>query len=80
MNISRQLREIIQKEKMTVGQVARAIGVDRSSFYRTLRDDGNPERKTIEKLLDYLGYDFKLIKRKEVKGRGFASLQSKHRK
>jgi hypothetical protein len=27
----------------------------------------NPEWKTIEKLLDYLGYDFKLTKRKEVK-------------
>ena len=30
-------------------------------------DGVNPEWKTIDKLLDYLGYDFKLVRRKEVK-------------
>ena len=65
MNISRKLREIIQKEKMTLGQVARAIGVDRSSFYRTLRDEGNPERKTIEMILNYLGYEVRIVKPKK---------------
>ena len=65
MNISRELRGIIQKEKMTLGQVARSIGVDRSSFYRTLRDDGSPERKTIEMILNYLGYEVRIVKSKK---------------
>ena len=65
MNISRKLRKIIQKEKMTLGQVARAIGVDRSSFYRTLRDEGNPERKPIEMILNYLGYEVRIVKSKK---------------
>ena len=65
MNISKTLREMIQKEKMTLGQVARAIGVDRSSFYRTLRDDGNPERKTIEMVLNHLGYEIRFVKLKK---------------
>ncbi len=67
MNIAKALREIIKKHGMTIGQVAKAIGYDRASLYRTLGDDGNPERKTMEKILDYLGYDLKFIKRKEVK-------------
>jgi len=62
MNISRALREIIHKEKMSLGQIVRGIGVDRSSFYRSLRDKGNPERKTIGKLLDHLGYEIQFVK------------------
>ncbi len=62
MNISKELRQIILKEKKSLGQIAKAIGVDRSSFYRTLRDVGNPERKTIEKVLDYLGYEIRFVK------------------
>jgi len=69
MNISKVLREIIKKERRSIGKLAKAIGVDRSSFYRALKDEGNPERRTIELVLDYLGYDIRFVKskRKEVK-------------
>ncbi len=64
MNISKILREIIKKEKNSIGKVAKAIGVDRSSFYRALKDEGNPERRTIEMVLDYLGYEIRIVKKK----------------
>ena len=69
MDIARALREIIRKEKRSIGRVAKGIGFDRSSLYRTLKDDGNPEKKTIEKILDFLGYDIRFVKlkRREVK-------------
>ena len=67
MNISRSLREIVKKEKVRMAHLARAIGANRVSLYTSLADDGNPERRTIEKILDYLRYDLKFIKRKEVK-------------
>ena len=35
--------------------------MDRSALYRSLKK-GNPEWKTVEKILDYLGYDLKLVK------------------
>ncbi len=65
--ISRTLKEIVEKEGVTIRGLAGAIGVDHASLIRSLRDDGNPESRTIEKVLDYLGYDLKVIKRKEVK-------------
>jgi len=81
MNISRALRELIKKENMTLGQVARVIGVDRSSFYRTLRDEGNPERKTIEMVLDHLGYEIRYVKlSRKVLNYGKAFKQRKERK
>jgi transcriptional regulator with XRE-family HTH domain len=67
MIIGKKLREIIKEEKLTFRGIAQEIGVDHASLCRSLKEGANPEWKTIEKLLDYLGYDFKLIKRKEVK-------------
>jgi len=65
--ISRILKQILQKEGVTIRGLARAIGVDHASLIRSLRDDGNPESRTIEKILAHLGYDLKFIKRKEAK-------------
>jgi len=67
--ISKMLKEIIEKEKVTIRGLARAIGIDHASLIRSLRGDGNPESKTIEKVLGYLRYDLKFIKRKEAKPR-----------
>ena len=70
LKISKMLREVIEKkEKTSIRRIAKAIEVDHGSLYRALRDGGNPEGKTIEKILDYLGYEIRFIKskRKEVK-------------
>jgi len=64
---SRMLKEIIEKKGVSIRSVARAVGVDHASLLRSLRDEGNPESRTVEKVLDYLGYDLKFIKRNEVK-------------
>ncbi len=67
VKISAMLKAIVEKERVTIRGLARAIGVDHASLIRSLRDTGNPESRTIEKVLDYLGYDLKFVKRKEVK-------------
>ena len=60
------LRDIIEnKEKTSIRQVAKAIGVDHGSLYRALKDGGNPEGNTIEKILDYLGYEIRIVKPKK---------------
>jgi len=64
--ISKKLKGIIQKEKHSFRGIAKAIGIDHASLSRSLRDDGNPESRTVEKILDYLGYDLKFTKRKKV--------------
>ena len=65
--ITEALKGIIEKEGKTVYRVAKDIGVDFSSLYRALGEEGNLGAKTIDKIMDYLGYEVKFIKRKEVK-------------
>jgi DNA-binding phage protein len=67
--IVRTLREIIKKEKTTIYSVAKSIGVDFSSLYRAFKKGGNPEAKTIEKILDHLGYEMRFVKSRK-KGDG----------
>ena len=74
---SRMLKVIIEKKGVSIRGIARAVGVDHASLLRSLRDEGNPESRTVEKVLDYLRYDLKFIKRKEVKSG--KSKQSKKR-
>ena len=68
--IIKALREIIKKEKTTTYSVAKAIGVDFSSLYKALKNGGNPGAKTIDKILDHLGYEIGLIKSKSKKKGG----------
>lgn len=62
--IGRILREIIKKRKLTYRKIASDLSMDHGNLYHSLKNGANPEWKTIEKLLDYLGYDFRLVKRK----------------
>jgi len=66
--IIRSLKGIIRKERATIYGVAKAIDVDFSSLYKALKEDGNPGAKTIDKILDHLGYEIRLIKSKKKGG------------
>ena len=65
--IGKAIKEIIKKKGTSRYRISKDLSIDEASLHRSLMDGGNPEWKTIEILLDYLGYDFKLVKRKEVK-------------
>jgi DNA-binding phage protein len=65
--IGKLIRDIINQKKVTYRKIASDLGMDHGNLYHSLMNGANPEWKTIEKLLDYLGYDFKLVKRREVK-------------
>ena len=82
LKISKMLREIIEeKEKTSIRRIAKAIKVDHGSLYRALKNGGNPEGKTIEKILDYLRYEIQFTKsqKKEVK-KGKSNLSKEKRK
>ncbi len=57
----------MRKKVVSVYKVAEDLGVAPESLYRSLDDGVNPEWKRIRVLLDYLGYDLKIVKRKEVR-------------
>ena len=65
--IGPELRKIMKREKLSAYRVAKHFGIARESLYRSLNKDANPEWKRIKRILDYLGYDIKLVKRKGVK-------------
>jgi len=48
--------------------LAKDTGVDRSSLYYSLKDRANPRLNTLAKVLDYLGYELKVMKSKAGKG------------
>jgi DNA-binding phage protein len=64
MNIGRVLRELIAKEGRSFRQTSIDLKVDRSTLHRSLKK-GNPEWKTIEMLLNYLGYEIRIVKSKK---------------
>ena len=76
--IGRILRQIIKKNKLTYRRIASDLGMDHGNLFHSLKNGANPEWKTIEKLLDYLGYDVKFVKRKG--GKSVKSKLSKSRR
>jgi DNA-binding phage protein len=64
-DIRKQIREII-REKGAIRKVAEEIGIAHGNLIRMLREGQDPRIKTIEKIVDRLGYSLTL-KKKEVK-------------
>jgi DNA-binding phage protein len=64
MDIGRVLRELIEKEERSFRQTSIDLKVDRSTLHRSLKK-GNPEWKTIEMILNYLGYEVRIVKSKK---------------
>ena len=66
MDIGKALRDLIAEEGRSFRQTSIDLKVDRSTLHRSLKK-GNPEWKTIEKILDYLGYEIRIVKSKRRK-------------
>jgi hypothetical protein len=67
MKIGEVLLGLIAKEGRSFRRISIDLKVDRSTLYRSLKK-GNPEWKTINKLLDYLGYEVQIVKSKRKSG------------
>ena len=63
-SIGKAIREIAGKKRITLYRISKDLGIPNESLLRSLKDDANPEWKTIKKLLDYLGYEIRLVKKR----------------
>ena len=63
--IGKILIDIIGKKKISYRKVAEDLDIDHASLYRSLMEGANPEWKTIKKVLDYLGYEIRIVKSKK---------------
>lgn len=52
----------MQKKKLTYREIASDLGIDHANLCHSLKNGANPEWKTIEKLLSYLGYEVRIVK------------------
>jgi DNA-binding phage protein len=64
-NIRLAIREIVKK-KGPIRKIAEEVDIDHANLIRLMREDSNPRLKTVEKIVDRLGYTL-LLRRKEVK-------------
>ena len=64
MNMGRTLRELIAKEGKSIRRTSADLQIDRASLQRSIKEGANPEWKTIQKVLDYLGYEVRIVKSK----------------
>jgi len=78
MAFERVLRELVKKEGLR--KVARMLGIDSGSLYRSMMDGSNVGLNRIEAILDYFGYELKISKRKEVKPNKSKPSKSRRRK
>jgi len=56
------LRGLVKKEGLT--KVARDLGIDHASLYRSLKDGSNLKWGRVKKLLDYFGYEFRIVRKR----------------
>jgi probable addiction module antidote protein len=63
-NIQAELKRMMKKRKVTFYGMAKAIGVDRGSLYKSLKDGSNLELNTMIKVLSHLGYEIRFVKSK----------------
>ena len=61
----------MKERKVTYYGMAKAIGVDRGSLYKSLKDDSNLELNTMMKVLGFLGYEIRFVKSKKKGGGSF---------
>ena len=60
------LRELVAERGLR--RTASALGIDHASLYRSLKDGSNIKLERVKKLLNYLGYEIRIVKRNQGKG------------
>lgn len=64
MAFEKTLRNLVKKGGLR--KVARDLGIDHSSLYKSIKDGSNVGLDRIEAILNLFGYELKVSRRKEV--------------
>ena len=63
-SIGKEIKEIIRKKGISRYRVSKDLGIAQESLLRSLKDGTNPRWETIRKVLEYLGYEIRLVEKK----------------
>jgi DNA-binding phage protein len=66
MNIRQAIKEIVGK-RGSLREVAEEVGIDHANLIRLMREGSDPRLKTIERIIDRLGYSLTLKKKEVIK-------------
>jgi probable addiction module antidote protein len=64
-SIGKTIKTVMEKKGVSLYRMAKDLGIAYESLYRSLKEDGNPEWKTIKQILDYLGCEIVLRPKKK---------------
>ena len=67
-DIRQAIKEIVKK-KGSLRKVAEEVGIDHANLIRLMREGSDPRLKTIERIVDRLGYSLTLIRKEVIKGK-----------
>ena len=62
-DILEQIRKLIKRDS-SMRKLAKEIEVDRSSLHASLKDGANPRLSTLAKVLNHLGYELRISKKR----------------
>jgi len=60
---------ILVRKKSSLRRLSKEIGIARTSLQLSLKDRSNPTLKTLTKILDHLGYELRISKKRRGKRR-----------
>ena len=59
------LKDILKREKVSAYRISKDLGMDKGYLSRVLNEKQDMSLKKLEMVAEYLGYDIKLVKRKQ---------------
>ena len=63
-SIGKEIEMIMRKKGLSRYRVSKDLGIAQESLLRSLKEGANPRWETIRKVLDYLGYEIRLVEQK----------------
>lgn len=63
-SIGKEIKEIIRKKGISRYRVSKDLGIAQESLLRSLKNGANPRWETVKKVLEYLGYEIRLVEKK----------------
>jgi transcriptional regulator with XRE-family HTH domain len=71
VTIGSQIKELLDKKKLTAYRMCVDLGLDQSYLSKVLRNQVNPSYEFTKQMLNYLGYEIRFIKSKKKGGGSF---------
>ena len=66
-SIEQTLRDLVKEKGLS--KTAHALGIDHASLYRSLKDGSNIKLERVKTLLNYLGHEIQIVKKKANRSR-----------